>query len=79
MSPFEQNKITQAARGLSVAVTMAVLLFASSLASAAAQGETGNNFTLSASAAYVSMPDGASSTHGATAARAARCNSPARH
>jgi len=60
MSPFEQNKITQAARGLSVAVMMAVLLLASSLASAAVQGETGNNFTLSASAAYVSMPDGAS-------------------
>jgi len=45
MSPFEQNKITQAARGLSVAVMMAVLLFASSLASAAAQGETGPDAT----------------------------------
>jgi manganese oxidase len=60
MSPFEQNKITQAARWISVAVMTAVLLFASSLAQAAVQGETGSNFNLSASAAYVSMPDGAS-------------------
>jgi FtsP/CotA-like multicopper oxidase with cupredoxin domain len=60
MSPFEQNKITKGARWFSVAVMMAVLFFAPSWMHAAVQGETGSNFTLSASAGYVSMPDGAS-------------------
>ena len=60
MSSFEQNKITQGARWLSVAVMMAVLFFAPSWMHAAVQGETGSSFILSASAGYVSMADGAS-------------------
>jgi hypothetical protein len=56
MSPFEQNKITKGARWFSVAVMMAVLFFAPSWMHAAVQGETGSNFTLSASAGYVAMP-----------------------
>ena len=60
MSPFEQNKITRGARWFAVAVMMAALFFAPSWMHAAVQGETGSSFTLSASAGYVSMPDGAS-------------------
>jgi manganese oxidase len=60
MSPFEQNKITRGARWFAVAVMMAALFFAPSWMYAAVQGETGSSFTLSASAGYVSMPDGAS-------------------
>lgn len=60
MSPFEQNKITRGARWFAVAVMMASLFFAPSWMHAAVQGETGSSFTLSASAGYVSMPDGAS-------------------
>jgi FtsP/CotA-like multicopper oxidase with cupredoxin domain len=60
MSPFEQNKITQEARWLAVAVMLAVLFFAPPSMHAAIPGETGSSFNLSASAGYVSMPDGAS-------------------
>ncbi len=60
MSPFEQNKITQGARWLAVAVMLAVLFFAPPSMHAAIPGETGSSFNLSASAGYVSMPDGAS-------------------
>ena len=47
-------------RWLVVAVMLAVLFFAPPSMHAAIPGETGSSFNLSASAGYVSMPDGAS-------------------
>ena len=59
MSSFAQYKIVRGARWLAFA-TMLLLLIAPSWLHAAIPGETGSSFNLSASAGYVSMPDGAS-------------------
>src|SRR5258708_33702395 len=59
MSSFAQHKIVRGARWLAFA-TMLLLLIAPSWLHAAIPGETGSTFNLSASAGYVSMPDGAS-------------------
>jgi FtsP/CotA-like multicopper oxidase with cupredoxin domain len=59
MSLFPYFKITRGARWLAFA-TMLLLLIAPTWLHAAIPGETGSTFNLSASAGYVSMPDGAS-------------------
>jgi manganese oxidase len=59
MSSFAQKKITLGACRFAL-VAMLALLIAPAWLHAAIPGETGTNFNLSASAGYVSMPDGAS-------------------